>query len=266
MPAWLNGRRVEDGAACIAAADRGFTLGDGLFETVRVAGGRPRHLARHLARLRQGAEILAIPLAAGAAERAVDGLLAAAGLSAGILRLTVTRGEGPRGLLPPPHPSPTILATLSPWEALPAQTRLAVATVTRRNEHSPLSRIKSLNMLDNVLARAEAAAAGADEALLLNTAGRVAEAAAANLFALIDGAIVTPPVAEGALPGIARALAMAELAVVERPLALADLRRASGILLTSSLGVRAVSALDGRPLPPGGSAALAERLTRALEA
>lgn len=266
MLAWLNGRLIDSAAACIASGDRGFTLGDGLFETIRVADGQPRHLARHLARLHRGADMLAIPLVAGAAERAVDGLLSATGLDAGILRLTVSRGQGARGLLPPPHPNPTILATLSPWSPVPAEIRLAIATVTRRNEHSPLSRIKSLNMLDNVLARAEAAAAGADEALLLNTGGRLAEAATANIFALIDGTIMTPPVEEGALPGIARALTMEAVAVVERPLALSDVLRASEIVLTNSLGVRAASVLDGRPIGPGGPGALAERLTSILSA
>ena len=195
MPMWLNGRVIESNAAAIAPGDRGFTLGDGLFETIRVANGCARHLARHLARLRQGADLLAIPLADGAAERAVSELLAAVAASDAILRLTLSRGEGARGLLPQSHPSPTLLATLSPWSPMPAHISLRTATVTRRNEHSPLSGIKSLNMLDNVLAKAEAAAAGADEALLLNTAGRVAEAATANVFAVIDGAIVTPPTA-----------------------------------------------------------------------
>jgi len=123
--------------------------------------------------------------------------------------------------------------------------------VTRRNEHSPLARVKSLNYLDNILARREAAENGADDAILLNTRGRVAETTIANLFALIDGRVVTPSVAEGALPGIARGLILERLEVAERPLTLAELRRAGEIVLTNSLGVRPVVAVDGVPLTGG---------------
>lgn len=264
MLVWLNGCVIDDATARIAPHDRGFTLGDGVFETIRIADGRPRHLERHLARLSRGAGVLGITLAAGAAHPAVAQLLSASGLAEGILRLTVSRGEGARGLLPPPSPRPTILATVAPWAPPPARIRLATATVTCRNEHSPLASIKSLNMLDNVLARAEAAALGADEALLLNTAGRVAEAATANLFALLDGALVTPPVAEGALPGIARAVMMATVTVAERRLTPAELRRASEIVLTNSLGVRAVASLDGHPVGADCSEPLAARLASIL--
>lgn len=269
MLVWLNGTVMTAAEARIAPGDRGFTLGDGVFETIRVQGGRPRHLGRHLARLREGAAILGLPIAAGLPERAVEEMLAAPVPADCVLRLTVSRGEGARGLVPPERPSPTMLLSAAPLAPMPAETHLVIATVTRRNEHSPLARIKSLNMLDNVLARAEAAGRGAGEALLLNTAGRVAEAATATLFALIGGRVVTPPVEEGALPGIARAVAveaMGEGAVIQRPVEVAELFGAAEIVLTNSLGVRPVVTMDGRVIGAGRPGSLAAGLREHLGA
>ncbi len=262
MTAWLNGRLVANPG--LDATDRGFTLGDGVFETIRAACGRPCRLEAHLKRLAAGARLLdlSIPFDGEALGVAMRALLAKAGLSEAALRLTISRGPAPRGLLPPAEAHPTVLITAGPLPPPLPPARLVVAEITRRNEHSPLSRIKSLNALDNILARQEAARRGADEAVLLNTAGRVAETTIATLFALIDGRIVTPPAAEGALPGIARAVLLAGLEVAERPLTLAELRRADEIVLTNSLGLRPVASLGGAALATGGRlhAALAQAL------
>ena len=245
MTVWLNGRLVDAGV--IDATDRGFTLGDGLFETVRVRAGAPVFFDRHLARLRDGARVLDIPVPAAdaALAEAVAALLAAEGLADGHVRVTLTRGPAPRGVLPPASPNPTLLVTAGPVPAA-APARLVVAEVTRRNEMSPLSRIKSLNYLDNILARQEAARRAAEDAVLLNTAGRVAETTIANLFAVIDGVLVTPPVAEGALPGIMRGLIVERIGAVERPIAPSELHHADALFLSNSLGLRPVAALDGR--------------------
>jgi len=261
MTVWWNGALMEDGAARIDPADRGFTLGDGLFETLRVADGAPRHLARHLARLRAGSERLDLPVpwtdaALGAAMAA---LLAATGCRTGSLRLTLTRGPAARGVLPPAVAAPSLLLTCG---GLPPDgpVRAVVATVTRRNEHSPLSRLKSLNYLDAILARQEAARRGADDALLLNTAGRLAEATAANLFVRHGDRLLTPPVTEGALPGIGRALVLERHPAEECPLTLDDLGRADEAFLTNSLGLRPLVAVDGRPVGDGRPGALAAAL------
>jgi branched-chain amino acid aminotransferase len=140
---------------------------------------------------------------------------------------------------------PSLLVTAGPAAAQAGPARLVLATVTRRNEWSPLARLKSLNYLDNILARQEAAACGADDAVLLNTAGRVAETSIANLFAVLDDALVTPPVADGALPGILRGLVIERLGAVARPLDPEDLTRARAIVLTNSLGARPVASLPG---------------------
>ncbi|MGO4123994.1 aminotransferase class IV [Inquilinus sp. YAF38] len=257
MP-WLNGEMLAAGAARIDPADRGFTLGDGLFETIRVRDGAAVWLDRHLARLAEGSAVLGIPARFddAALAKVCAAVIAAEGIEAGVLRLTVSRGVGPRGVLPPVAPSPTVL--IAGAAGLPPQgpVALIVARGTCRNQASPLSRVKSLNYLDAVLARREAAERGADDAVMLNTAGRVAETTIANLFARIDGAWVTPPVAEGALPGIMRAEVLARLGAVERPLAIADLQRTDALLLTNALSIRAAGRLEDRTLPAGAEAAI----------
>jgi branched-chain amino acid aminotransferase len=141
-----------------------------------------------------------------------------------------------------------VLITAGPLPAPLPPAHLVTSTTVRRNEFSPLARIKSLNYLDAILARQEAAARGADDALLLSTRGQVAEASAANLFVLLDGALVTPPVEDGALPGVMRQVLL-DAGAAERPLAPADLVGVEEIFLTNALGLRAVAGLDGRALP-----------------
>ncbi|QQP89163.1 aminotransferase class IV [Skermanella sp. TT6] len=263
MRVWLNGAVVPAEAARIDPADRGFMLGDGLFETIRVAAGHPRHLDRHLARLAGGAAVLGIPLPmdAPAIAAGIASLLDETGLAEASVRLTLTRGPAPRGLLPPDMPRPTLLATVAPAPPPPAPARAVIARSTCRNELSPLSRLKSLNYLDGILARREAADRGADDALMLNTRGRLAEATVGNVFAVIDGVLVTPPAAEGALPGIARGLAIERLPVIERPVTVEELMRATEIAVTNSLGVRPVATLEDRPLE---GRAVASELARVI--
>lgn len=242
MKLYLNGALIAPEDARIAPGDRGFTLGDGLFETLRVRGGSVLRLEAHLARLSHGAEILGLALPAIDFASALEAVRAANGLDDAVLRLTVTRGEGPRGVLPPATPHPTVLITAAPMAAPAPAARLMIATCTRRNEYSPLCGVKSLNYLDNILARQEAARAGADDAILLNTHERVAETSIANLFAVIEGRLVTPPLADGALPGVMRAAVLAH-GGEEQSLTADDLARADEIFLSSSLGLRPVAAL-----------------------
>ncbi|MFC0220597.1 aminotransferase class IV [Pseudochelatococcus lubricantis] len=261
MIGWLNGSLLDGTRHALSVTDRGFLLGDGLYETIRVTNGEAAHLERHLARLAHGAAVIGLPLPAVDVAAAVAAVIAANALQAGSLRLTFTRGSGPRGLLPPDAPDPTLLITAFPASPQAATAHVIVASRTRRNEHSPVAGIKSTNCLDNIIARLEARDCGADDALLLNTAGRIAEASAANVFALIGGVWLTPPVAEGALPGITRARIL-ETGGREASLTVDDLLNADEIVLTSSLGIRAVKALAGKDLPASGPGA--SRLARAL--
>ncbi len=248
----LNGDLMETAAARIAPDDRGFTLGDGLFETIAIKRAAPKRLAAHLARLRDGAAVLGIPVPytdAKIAELAAS-LISANAVSEGVLRITLTRGPGARGITPPEPPTPTFMITSG---ALPADDPLSlmVAHSTRRNEFSPLARVKNLGYLDNILARREAVAAGADDAVLLNTQGRVAETTIANIFFIIGGGLVTPLVSEGALPGVMRAEVIKLARAEERPIEAAEIERASEIFVSNALGIRPVVRLNGNDVGDG---------------
>lgn len=265
MRVHLNGVLMAAEDARIDPTDRGFTLGDGLYETIAVRGGRVRRLAAHMNRLQAGAKILGLPLPASfeALAARMNETLEANGMTDGTLRLTVTRGPAPRGLPPPPEPAPTVLITAHA-NGLPPETVAAIiAAGPRRNEKSPLSRCKHLGDLDALTARMEAEGQGAGEALLLNTADRLAEASTANLFAVVDGGLVTPPVDDGALPGVMRAAVMEGLGAEERSLGPNDLMGATEAFLTNSLGVRALVSVDGQSIAdgePGPVTAQARRL------
>jgi branched-chain amino acid aminotransferase len=245
---YLNGRLLPGAEARIAAADRGFLLGDGLFETLRVRDGRAVAADRHLARLAEGLAFLGFPPPPPDLAAALGAVIAANRVVEGSARLTVSRGTGPRGVLPPETPAPTVLISAIAGAAPAPPLSLVVARGTRRNPFSPLSRLKTLNYLDSILARREAAAAGADDAILLNTVGGVAETTAANLILHLDGDWLTPPVADGALPGISRARLIEAGLIAERSLAIADLARAQAALAVNALSCRAVASIDGRAL------------------
>lgn len=247
----INGTLAAVENARIDPRDRGFTLGDGLYETIRVRDGMPLRIGRHFSRLSQGLRLLGFPpIDEAAIGESVAAVLTRSKLDAAVVRVTVSRGLAARGIAPDANASPTIIVAATSYVA-PEPVAMITATVTRRNEHSPLSRVKSTNCLDAVLARIEAGEGKAGEALLLNVAGRVAEATAANLFAVIDGALLTPPVADGALPGIMRAELIERLGAREASLRPGDLERATELFLTSSLGIRPVVALDGREVARG---------------
>lgn len=252
MICWIDGRLGPIGEARIDPRDRGFTLGDGLYETIRATGGEPLRLDRHFARLRDGLGALDIPLTVDEAAfaAALRAVLAGNGLSDGVVRLTVSRGVGARGLPPDPTAKPTVVITAAPYHA-PIPGRAMIATVTRRNALSPLSRIKVTSCADSILARIEATRLGFDDAILLNGAGFIAEATAANLFAVIDGTLTTPPVADGALPGVMRGTIIDRMPVEERSLTPEDLAGASELFLTTSLGIRPLVGLGERVLAIG---------------
>ncbi len=247
---WLNGSLQPAHLARIDPADRGFTLGDGLFETLRVSGGIPRHAALHLARLRQGAARLGIdvPLDDTQIMAAFRETLAANGLTEAALRLTLTRGIGPRGVAPPPKATPTLLITATTMVAAPEHLNAIICQTTRRNELSPLSSIKSLNYLDNVIARREAIARQAGDAILLNTQGFVAEASAANVFVFKNGRWLTPFISDGALPGILRGRLLARDTVTEGRITVDDLFAAACICFGNTLSLSTVVMLDGQQL------------------
>ncbi len=231
----------------IDPADRGFTLGDGLFETVLAVDGTLRHLAEHAARMIAGCAAIGLPAPSLAQlTEAVPTL----GAGRQAVRFTWSAGVGGRGLDRPQVIAPTLTVSVAP-APLPGPVRLVTARTVRRNEQSPASALKTLAYLDNLLARREALAGGGDEAVMLNTQGHLACAAAGNLFWIRDGRLFTPALSCGVLPGLARARLMA-LVDVETVVAGPEaLEAAEAVLITNSLvGVRQVAWLDGRTYAP----------------
>jgi len=244
MMIYLNGDILPEAQAHISPADRGLLLGDGIFETFRAYQGIIFRLDAHLDRLISGASYLRIPmqLSRTALGQALTATLKANQLSQSdaVLRLTLTRGASSRGLDLPTNPKPTTLISAAPLLKTEFPPAKALITSIRRNQHSPLAKIKSLNFLDNILARQEARSQGLDEALLLNTEGQLAEASAANLFIVSKDGLLTPTIKDGALPGITRAVIF-ELAkslaisIEECSLSGDDLTQADEAFLTNSI-------------------------------
>ena len=261
MEVFLNGTFLPEASAFISVNDRGFLLGDGLFETMRVAGGKPFRMAQHLERLTRGAELLKIqmPYTPKDLQHFSTTLIEKNQLAECILRVTLTRGPGSRGYSPQGADKPTVLMTLHPLPVAnpdePLQWSLITSTI-RIPASDALSSFKTTSKAANILARAEAEAQGADEALLLNTNGEVAETAGGNLFWIYQDKICTVPTGRGVLPGITRAVVLEICQVLgletnKRVIKPEMLRNAEGIFVTNSaLGIVPVASLDGVPVPP----------------
>lgn len=208
---WLNGELMPAHAARVPVLDHGLLYGDGVFEGIRFYHGKAFRLDAHLARLHRSARAirLAIPHDVAALASAVRDTIAASGAPEGYLRLVVTRGAGRLGIDPTSCIQPNVFIIADELSMVPERVRREGARVivaaTRRIAPDAIDpRIKSLNYLNHILARLEATNAGADEAILLNAAGLVAEGTADNVFVARDGVLLTPPAADGALEGITR--------------------------------------------------------------
>lgn len=260
-PMWVNGRIVPGDAAALSAFDRGARDGGGIFETLRVYGGRPFAWQRHLERLVLSAAILGFPVPPSPAElrEALDALLAGQGLADAVVRITVTRGiAGGRPV------------RAGAWmDAEPLGGRLWSGT-RRGGARAALSRVpfepgwlgrhKTTSRLAWDLAREEARALGADEALLVSRDGRVLEGAASNVFVVRDDEVLTPPLSLDVLPGITRAIVLELCAALrlrhrELPVVPEHLRWADEVFLTNSVQeIVPLALLEGRELPPGETA------------
>ncbi len=252
---YLDGAFVPAAEAFVSAEDAGLLFGRGVYETFRARRGAVYWLDRHVARLTTGAEVLGIALPAALRDLAaiVRELVGRCGLDDARVRLTLTAG--------PPGGRPSLLIQARPATDYPASLyekgMAAVVASVRRNDTSPLSRVKSLNCLDNVMSREQAQAGGAGTALLLNTRGLLAEASTASLFIMRGGTLLTPPLDDGALPGVTRG-AVLDLAAAagmdarEVSLALDDLLGADEAFLTGAvMGVMPLASVDGRAIGGG---------------
>ena len=278
---WVDGRIEPAEAPVLTAFDRGFQLGDGVFETLRARGGRPTELPEHAARMRRSAAGLSIVLPDDLEPRlalAIDELLAAESLGgpAGDASVRITASRGPffgRGLLPPDeHPAPTIVVQAWPVPPTPAshleRGLHLVASAIRRDPESPLNALKTTSRADYVYARIEARTAGADDALFLTIDGYLSEATSANLFVVRDipgsgdragGApeLATPALACAILPGTTRSWILrwgstVGLATSEGLLTTRDLHEADEAFLSSSVaGILPVTRFAGEPIGTG---------------
>lgn len=251
----LDGEIVEESRAAIPATDRGLLYGHGLFETMRSYAGRVFLLEEHYERLLRGMKALGIDvyLRFDRVRGGIDGLLAFNGLEDAFIRLTLTAGPG-HGF------GQTLIQARPPLdypESMYERGATAITSSTRRNETSPLCAVKSLNYLDNLLARQEARRTGAAEALLLNSRGLVAEGSASNVFLVAGGALLTPGLSSGALPGVTRAAVLgiasrAGLEPVEAEIGPETLLGADEAFLTNSLmEIMPLVELDGATIGPG---------------
>jgi aminodeoxychorismate lyase len=238
----LNGTLIPTDTASVPISDRGLLYGDGLFETIRIYSGVPFRLHSHLNRLSKAAETLRFrtTLTEQAFEATISELLSANVRSDGVLRVMVTRGSGEPGLDPNEALVPTVLMTTSPARATLAPGCHVVTVQARRDERSPLSLLKSINYLPNILARFEVKDRNADEGLSLNVAGAVAEGTVSNVFWMKGSVLYTPAISCGILAGVTRqiVLEIAEkegILVAEGSFGLSALRGAEALLLTNSL-------------------------------
>lgn len=253
---YWNGRLVPAEEIHLDPADAGFLFGDGLFETLRVDGGRPRDLSAHLDRLAAGLRRLGIdpPESRCDLGRAVAEVAKAAPRPVARLRITISRGTAA---------GPTRLITASPYEPPDGPVAAVLLPDLRIDSRSPLAGLKSLCYLTNRVALREAEAQGAFEALLLNEHSRLAEGSRSNVALVLPDGIFTPPESEGCLPGTVRRRLLERGAIHEQPLTLEDLAAAEGLLLMNSLiGVLPVSRIDGRELRMGPEAARLRKLLR----
>lgn len=209
----IDGRLCSADEANIPVTDHGFLYGDGVFEGLRFYNGRVLEHEAHLTRLSESAQAIALALPMSIADimKATNEVIKASGLSDGYVRLIVTRGRGPLGVDPTHCERGRLVLIVDELTMVSSSVReqgakLIIASTRRLAGDQLDSRIKSLNYLNQIMARLEANAAGADEAVVLNQRGFVAEGTADNIFIVKAGVITTPPVTDGALDGITRRL------------------------------------------------------------
>lgn len=258
MQFWMDGAIVDQAQAQVNVLDHGLLYGDGVFEGIRSLGGRVLDLDLHLERFENSAR--AIYLRFPGRELCTSAVLtsfAALGASDAYARLVLTRGVGPLGIDPSNCSEPRLFCISGQIALYPAGGRgVALATVSLRRPDSDVldPAVKSLNYLNNVLTKLEAKRQGADEALVLNRKGTIAEASGANVFAVIGKSLRTPPASDGALPGITRRRVLGfarELGLdpVEVTLTRHDLIGADAVFLTGTgAGIVEVASLDRIPL------------------
>ncbi len=250
MAVWINGEILPDNEARISIFDHGLVVGDGVFETIKVAGGRPFALTRHLARLARSAAGLGIPepdldeIRAGA----LTVIEASPAVPLARLRITVTAGIGPLGSERAGSSLTAIVALAE--QQLPADFVDVTVVPWPRNEHGALSGLKTTSYGENVRALAYAADHGGSEAIFGNTAGKLCEGTGTNIFVVLGGRLITPPLSAGCLAGVTRALVIEWVGAAEEDILLGDLSNADEAFLTGTTrDVQPIRNINGLKLP-----------------
>jgi branched-chain amino acid aminotransferase len=247
---WINGSLFPDDEARISIFDHGLVVGDGVFETVKVADGVPFALTRHLARLARSAAGLGLaePDLAQIRAGALAVVEASEPAALARMRITVTGGIAPLGSERAGSPLTAIVA-LGAMKA-PAAFCDVTTVPWPRNEHGALSGLKTTSYGENVRALAYAAEHGGSEAIFPNTAGNLCEGTGTNVFVVSGGQLLTPPLSAGCLAGVTRALVIEWSGAVEQELPLSALAEADEAFLTGTTrDVQPIRYVDGRPLP-----------------
>jgi branched-chain amino acid aminotransferase len=249
MTLWVNGAVVPADAPVLRADDHGITVGDGVFETMKVIDGQPFAVSRHLRRLDSSVTGLGLEVDFDVVRAGIDAVLAADDLPARArLRVTVTGGPSPFGT-DRGQVGPTVMVATAPLSDWPDTTDVAIVPWTR-NERAATAGLKTTSYADNVIALRHAHERGAAEAIFGNSVGELCEGTGSNVFVGIGGELVTPPLDSGCLAGITRELLIEWLGDVrERPLRLHALEQADEAFLASSTrDVQPIRAVDGAPL------------------
>lgn len=247
MRVWLDGAVLEADQARISVRDHGLTVGDGVFETMKVTAGVPFAMARHLARLDDSAGRLGLraPDAADLRVAATELIAAHDPGEVGRLRITVTGGNGPAGT-ERGGAAPTVLMVVGPGSTWPPSAALATVPWAR-NERSAVAGAKTTSYAENVVALAHAKKRGAAEALFYDTRGNLCEGTGSNVFLVVDGALVTPALSTGCLAGVTRGLVIEWSGALEDELGAGSVDRATEVFITSSTrDVQPVHAVDDR--------------------
>lgn len=253
MHAWVNGRLLEDSQTpVIGVTDHGLTVGDGVFEALKVVDGQPFALTRHLERLARSASSLGLPEPdLGVFRGAVVDVLAQEHLALGRVRITYTGGPAPLGS-GRGDATPTMVVVAAPLQPAPPTTWVA-RVPWPRNERGALTGVKSTSYAENVVALAEATRRGASEAIFANLAGNLCEGTGSNVGYVVDGELRTPTLAAGCLAGVTRALLLEWCDVVEIDEPIEVLDTADEIFLMSTTrDVQGVYRVDDRELEAPG--------------
>ncbi|MGQ0832039.1 MAG: aminotransferase class IV [Microthrixaceae bacterium] len=265
---WVNGELVDASDATVSVFDHGLTVGDGVFETLKAVDGVPFATRRHLARLRRSAAGLglSVPVDDDSLRAAIAEVLASRPLPLARVRVTVTAGPAPLGSDRGASGATVIVAT-APLDVAPATA--AVCTVPwPRNERSPLAGIKTTSYAENVVALAFAKERGCSEAIFATTTGLLCEGTGSNVFAVVDGRLVTPPLSSGCLAGVTRDLVLEATDASEEDITMEAFLAAEEVFLTSTgRDVQGVHLVDQRSLgAPGPRTAAASAALAALAA